>query len=56
MLDGDACDPPPLLSSRVNALVVLDTTWLRESALNFITSVSLLCDDAIFSGDEKNLS
>ncbi|XP_034253741.1 uncharacterized protein LOC117652757 [Thrips palmi] len=37
LLQGDACDSPPLMSVRVNAIVVLDTTWARAAAYRFIT-------------------
>lgn len=40
VLNADACDSAPIMSVRVNALLILDTTWERKQAFKFITSVS----------------
>ncbi|KAK3926904.1 5-methylcytosine rRNA methyltransferase NSUN4 [Frankliniella fusca] len=38
LLSADECDPAPLLSVRVNAVVILDTTWTRPDAFSFLAS------------------
>ncbi|KAJ1531509.1 hypothetical protein ONE63_000184 [Megalurothrips usitatus] len=40
LLSAEACDSPALMSVRVNALVVLDTTWDRAPAFQFITRLT----------------
>lgn len=40
LLNADVCDPAPVLSVRVNALVVLDTTWTRTDAFAFLATLT----------------